>query len=397
MAAGILEGYRVLDFGRYIAAPYCCQILADMGAEVIRVERPGGEADRLRAPLDAGGASLYFVALNRNKKAITLNLDTERGRGLAQALAARVDVLVHNQPARRAERLGLAYPVLRELNPRLVYLAVSGFGAHGPGSGRVAFDAIIQAMSGAMSMTGLPGGPPTLSHIPWVDFGTALNGALAVVSALLHRERTGEGQQIDLALYGTALAFVGAYGVLAEHVRTGSVRREVGNDCIYAVGGCFPATDGQVVVNALSDPMWRSLCTAIDREDLLADGRLSSDLARYEHREIVDRALAAWTAARSTREIVETLAKAGVAAAPVQTIAGVAQDPQAQALDIWRAVKQPGVGSVPVATLPVKFSQTPGLITRAAPAAGEHNTEVYGDLLGLDGDALAALNQEGVI
>lgn len=397
MAAGILDGYRVLDFGRYIAAPYCCQLLADMGAEVIRVERPGGEADRQRAPLDANGQSLYFVTLNRNKQAVTLNLDCERGRSLLRELAGHVDVLVHNQPAPRAERLGLGYQALREGNPRLIYLAISGFGSRGPSAERVAFDAIIQALSGAMSMSGLPGNPPMLSHIPWVDFGTALYGALAVVSALLHRERTGQGQQVDLALYGTALSFVGAYGVLAEYARNGVVRRAVGNDMIYAAGGCFPAADGHVVVNALTEPMWRNLCKAIGRQELLDDSRLRSDQARYEHRGLVDEAIGGWMATRTTAEIVRVLGGAGIAVAPAQTVAALRDDPQALALDMWRDVEQPGLGAVPVANLPMKFSETPGQVQRAAPAVGADNTAVYGGLLGFGDDALSALVHEGVI
>ncbi|MFQ5860200.1 MAG: CaiB/BaiF CoA transferase family protein [Dehalococcoidia bacterium] len=395
--AAILDGIRVLDFGRYIAAPFCCQLLADMGAEVIRVERPGGEADHQRGPVGPGDRSLYFVALNRNKKAITLNLDAEEGRSLLTRLAQRVDVLVHNLPVQRAQALGLDYDSLQQANPRLVYLAVSGFGTTGPYARYTAFDAIVQAMTGAMTMTGLPGNLPTLSHIPYVDFGTALYGALAVVSALYHRERTGRGQMVDLALFATGLSFVGAYGIVAEQAVNAVVRRQVGNDMIYGVGGCYPAQDGYLVIQSLSNALWRRLCLAIERPDLLSDPRLQDDLARYQHREVVNEAVSQWTSPRPLAEAVRLLAEAGIPVGPVQSVDQLQEDPQAQALGMLPTVEQLGLGPVPVAGPAIKFSETPGRIVRPAPEVGEHNREVYGELLGLDEGELARLAQEGVI
>jgi crotonobetainyl-CoA:carnitine CoA-transferase CaiB-like acyl-CoA transferase len=380
--AGILENVRVLDFGRYIAAPFCCQLLADMGAEVVRVERPGGEVDRERGPFAANGQSLYFVTLNRNKKAITLNLNSDRGRELLLDLVKNSDVLVHNQPMGRARSLGLDYERLAGVNPRLVYLAISGFGSVGPNARDTAFDAIVQSLSGAAAMTGFPGGPPVLSHVPFVDFGTGLYGALAVSLALLHRERTGRGQSIDLALFSTGFSFVAAYGVFAEAAINGVVRERTANTMIYGVGGLYACTDGQISICSFSDPLWQRLCGAIDRIDLASDPRLRSDVARYENRKVVDGAISAWCVQRSVEQARAKLAAAGVPAGRVQAVDEAAQHPQAHALGLIQSVEQPGLGSVPVAGSAIKFSETPGIIQRPAPSVGEHNTEIYDRILG---------------
>ena len=380
--AGILEGIRVLDFGRYVAAPFCCQLLADMGAEVIRVDRPEGEPDRQRGPLGPDGQSLYFVGLNRNKKGITLNLDSHEGRSLLLDLVKQSDVLVHNQPATRTQPLGLDYPTLQQANPRLVYLAISGFGSTGPYAGYTAFDTIVQALSGAATMAGFPGEPPSLFPLPYVDFGTGLYGALAVTLALFHRQRTGQGQSVDLALFSTGLSFMGAYGVLAEAALNGVARRSVGNDLIYGVGNVYPTKDGHVVIAVIGGAMWRRLCRTIERPDLLEDPRMKNDLTRYESRDAVNEAISGWTSHRIAEEASQALAEAGIPVGKVQYVDQVAAQPQAQPLEMVTAVRQPGLGDVPVSSTAMKFSETPGSILLPAPTVGEHNQEVYNTLLG---------------
>lgn len=397
MPERILEGIRVLDFGRYVAAPYCCQILADMGADVIRVDRPGGEPDRKRGPLTASGESLYFAAINRNKKGITLNLASEKGQALLKDLVSHADVLVHNLPAGRAKALGMEYASLQKSNSRLILLALSGFGSKGPFARYSAFDGITQAISGAMSATGAPGTPPTLSHIPYVDFGTGLYGALSVALALFHRERTGKGQAVDLALLGTILSFVTSYSMVAEHAVNGVARSQVGNDFIYGVGGSFPTKDGHIVINSLSDPLWKSVCVTIGRQDLLEDPRLRNDLTRFDNREVIRPAIAAWTSQRTAEEAVAALAEAGVPVGPVLTVDRVAEDARVKAMDIIKMIDQPGIGRLPVAATPMKFSETPGRIDRPAPKVGEHNEEVYRELLGLKPEELQALVRERIL
>ena len=393
----LLDGIRVLDFGRYVAAPFCGQILADLGAEVIRVERPGGEADRTRPPLTDDGGSLYFTCLNRNKKAIVLDLRQPEGQAVLGELVEKADVLVHNLPMDRAERLGLGYGALAATNPRLIYLGISGFGTAGPRARDVAFDGIVQAMSGAMSMTGPPGPGPVLSHIPYVDFATGIYGASSIQAALFDRERTGRGHRIDVSLYGAVVSFVTAYAVVAEYALNGLVRGQIGNDFLYGTGGSFPTKDGQLVVNVFSNAMWAQLCEVIGRPELLEDPGLADDLLRYERRADVNAAIAPWISERTTQEAVQVLAEAGVAVGPVQTVDQLLTDPQVGALDAFAWVDQPGIGRVPVATPPIKVDGATAAIGRPAPAVGEHNDDVYGGLLGYDADRIAELASSGII
>ncbi len=390
----ILDGIRVLDFGRYIAAPFCCQILADMGAEVIRVERPGGEPDRQRGPFAASGQSLYFATLNRNKQAITLKQNSVRGREVLGELVKHCDVLVHNQPRGRLRELGLDYERLSALNPRLVYLAISGFGTTGPYAGDPAFDSIVQALSGAATMTGF-GEAPTLSHVPWVDFGTALYGALGVVLALFGRERTGRGREVDLALLNTGLSFVGAYGVFAEAAVNGIVRRAVGNNMIYGVGGLFRCADGALTVCTFGDALFARLCRVIGRPELLEDPALKSDVARYENRTRINEAVQAWLGGRSVAEARQILAEAGVPAGEVASVDRTLKHPQVAASGMLKRIVQPGIGEIPVATSALRFDGGTPEIERPAPAVGEHNDSVYDRLLG-PGTA-RRLRDEGVI
>ena len=393
---GILHGVTVLDFGRYIAAPFCCQLLADLGADVIRVERPGGEADRQRGPWTATGESLYFAAINRNKRAITLNVRHKKGAELLAGLVASSDVLVHNLPLSRAQSLGLDYPAMQGRNPKLVYLAISGFGATGPRANDPALDAVFQAMSGGTATNGAAGQPPIPSHIPYVDFSTGLYGALSIVSALYHRKSTGVGQMIDLALYNTALSFVVGYGLLAEFTHNGVARQHVGADFIYAAGGMYQASDGYITVNCVTNAMFESLCKVIARPDLAQDPRLQGDGPRDQHRDVINAAIAPWVAQRTSQEAVETLAKGGVPAGPVQSVAALPTDPQAQAAGSIQQVEQPGIGQVPVAPfVPRMEGSSP--IARPAPGVGQHNAEAYKALLGLDEDQLTQLAAEGAL
>jgi crotonobetainyl-CoA:carnitine CoA-transferase CaiB-like acyl-CoA transferase len=381
MMQGILDGIKVLDFGRYIAAPFCCQLLADMGAEVVRVERPGGEPDRNRGPLTADGRSLYFVALNRNKKAITLDLTIPRGREILAELVRWADVLVHNQPAERAREMGLDYERLGSINPRLVYLAVSGFGSAGPYARNLAFDPVVQAMVGAAAMTGASESP-MLSHIPYVDFGTALYGALGVTAALLERERSGKGRRLEMPLLGTGVSLVAAYGVFAEYAVNGVARRAVGNDTIYAVGGFFRCTDGELSVAVVGDALFRRLCRVIGRQDLAADPRFATDMMRYENRATINQALAEWLARLPVEKARTILADAGVPAGEVNTVDRAFEHPQLAALGIIRNLEQPGIGRVPVGGMPLIMDGIKWSEAAPAPSIGEHNLAIYDAIFG---------------
>jgi crotonobetainyl-CoA:carnitine CoA-transferase CaiB-like acyl-CoA transferase len=377
----ILENIKVLDFGRYIATPFCCQLLADMGAEVVRVERPEGEPDRNRGPLTSDGRSLYFITLNRNKKAITLDLTSPRGREVMGDLARWADVLVHNQPADRAREMGLDYERLGAINPRLIHLAVSGFGTTGPYARNFAFDPVVQSMVGAAAMTG-SNESPMLSHIPYVDFGTALYGALGVMAALLQRASTGRGQKIELPLLGTGVSWVAAYGVFAEFALNGIARNAVGNETIYAFGGLYRCSDGELSIAVVGDALFRRLCRVIERPDLLSDPRLQTDMLRYENRAVINGPLSEWLAGRMVEEARKTLADAGVPAGEVNTVARAFAHPQVAALGIVRNVEQPGVGSVPVGGMPMRLGGADWAEAAPAPGLGEHNEEIYGAIFG---------------
>ncbi|MGH7907003.1 MAG: CaiB/BaiF CoA transferase family protein, partial [Candidatus Binataceae bacterium] len=291
-------------------------------------------------------------------------------------------------------RMGLDYERLSALNPRLVYLAISGFGASGPDARHLAFDSIVQSMSGAATMSGF-GDAPALSHIPYVDFGTGLYGALGVVSALLHRERSGRGQKVDLALFNTGVSFAAAYGVFAEYAINGIIRRAVGNNMIYGVGGIYRCADGELTICCFGDALFERLCRAIGRPELRDDPRLKSDVTRYENREVVNRAISDWLSEKTVTESREKLAEAGVPAGPVETADRVLDNPQAAANRIVRNVEQPGVGMVPVAGSALQFESGASEIERPAPAIGEHNGHFYDSLLG-PGTALR-LAKDGAI
>ena len=397
MQPSILEGIRVVDLGRYLAAPYCSQLLADMGAEVIRVERPGGEVDRQRGPYTKEGHSLLFVTLNRNKKAVTLNLRSDEGYALLTQLVGKSDVLLHNLPAASAASLRVRYDDFAAQNPRLVYLSISGFGGKGPYADYPALDAVIQGMSGAMTICGTESSGPTLSHVPYVDFGTALYGALSIVSALYHRNTTGKGQSIDLALYSTALSYIGGYAIMADFVRNGAVRRHMGNDLIYGVGGCFPTKDGFAEINCLTGDMWERMCGLMQRPALLQDARFATGPGRYQHRHVINPIVQQWTMSMTTAQVVQALLDIGIPSGPVQTVDQLPSDPQVQALEMFPTVDQPGAGPIPVAGAAMKFSDTPLRITRPAPAVGEHNDEIYSHVLGLTPPDIARLRRDRVI
>jgi len=390
----ILEGIKVLDFGRYIAAPFGCQLLADLGAEVIRVERPEGEPDRNRGPLTADGRSIYFITLNRNKKAITLDLTTSLGREILDGLARWADVLVHNQPAERAREMGLDYERLGAMNPRLIHLSVSGFGTTGPYARNFAFDPVVQSMVGAAEMTGAAESP-MLSHIPYIDFGTALYGALGIMAALLQRERTGLGQHIDLPLLGTGVSIVAAYGVFAEFALNGVARRAVGNDMIYGLGGLYRCVDGELSIAVVGDALFRRLCRVIGHPELLDDARLKTDMLRYENRAIINEPLAAWLAGRTVAESRTALADAGVPCGEVNSVAQAYAHPQIAALEIVRSLDQPEVGAVPVGGMPMRLGNAEWAEAAPAPGLGEHNDEIYDSIFGVG--TAERLRAEGAI
>ena len=397
-----LEGVRVVEVGQYIAAPYCAMLLADQGAEVIKVERPdGGDPRRGYDPLvERGGkrTSGGFVPYNRNKKSVTLDLSTEPGGKVFRRLLRTADVLVENLRPGALDRAGLGVEEIQRINPRLVYCAISGYGRapgfQGPYSDRLAFDTAVQAMSGIMSVVGEAGGPPSPSVFGFADVYTAVFGAAAICMALFARERTGRGAFIDQAMYDACVSLLDRslflYG-LTGHVPSRGVDE-------YAPLGALRASDGHVAVVIPTDDMWRRFCAAIERPDLLDRADLSTVLLRSKHfPDVVRPEAEAWTRVRSRAEVVARFAEHGLPAGEVQTVDEVYACPQVDARGLLLEVDDPAMGRVRVARTPLLSPEWDGVPAGPSPQLGEHTDEVLGALPGVGPAEIAAWRAEGVI
>ncbi len=395
--AGPLTGIRVLDLGRFIACPFCGMLLADLGAEVIRVERPGGAQDRYLGLLSPSGDSYGFANQNRNKKGITLNFERdERARAILDELVRVSDVVIENFSPRAAEAMGITYERLRAVRSDIIFAHVSAFGPDGPYHHRLGFDQIAKAMSGQMAISGFPG-PPTKEQTPHVDYLTASLTAAGVVAALYHRQRTGQGQMVDTALLQTGVTLMAP--VLGEWEVGGRKRQQVGNRS-YWVGPAdlYRTRDGRWVMLAIiTNSIWRRFCRYIGREDLLQDGRFENDLARWEHRDIIDPVVAEWVASQTADEVIAAAEQIPIPCGICYDQTEVAHDPQVKARRMLVDVPLPDGGTLPVTGPPVRLSSTPPEVSRSFPAVGEHNEEIYGRLLGYGPAELERLRDEGII
>lgn len=390
-----LDNIRVLDLSRFIAGPLCAQLLGDMGAEVIKVERPGGEDARHHAPF-VEDESLYTMMYNRNKHAITLNTRSDQALEILEQLVADSDVLVENYRPGTLEAMGLGHDRLRELNPRLVVTSISGFGQTGPDSQRPLFDAIAQAMSGLMSITGQPDGEPTLTGTFVADYISGYYGALGTMFALFHRERTGEGQVVDIASLDVLFATLGTRPSQQAMFGT-SPGRNGSRDLLTAPARVFRCRDGHLYLHGGTNPLFPRLCDAMGRPELKEDSRFSSIPDRMEHVDEIEAEVRAWTEAHDLQTVCDALTEAGVPFGPVATIAEVVESPQLAAREMLERIEHSTVGEVVLPGIPVKLSGTPGAIRKAPPVVGEDNAEVYQRLLGFDRDRLEGLRRDGVI
>lgn len=391
----VLDGYRVLDLSRFIAGPLCAQMLGDMGAEVIKVERPSGEDARKHEPFYRG-ESVYTMMYNRNKYGVTLDTRHPGALALLEDLVRCSDVVVENYRPGTMERMGLGYERLRELRSDIVLVSISGFGQTGPLAQRGLFDAIAQAASGLMSLTGEPEGQPTLTGTYIADYIAGYHGAIGALLALLHRERSGEGQHVDVASLDALFSALGtwpsAVAMLGAHPgRNGS------RDLLTGPANVFPAKDGFVYIHAGTDPLFPRLCRAMAREDLLADERFRSIPGRMAHIEELEQAVTDWSTRHTCREINETLGETGIPFAEVATVEDVVTSPQIAAREMMVDVEHPTLGSLRVPGIPIKLGATPGTIRKAPPTVGEDNEQIYRGLLGRSAEDLTRLRAEGVI
>ena len=392
-----LAGVKVLDLSRVLAGPFCCMVLGDMGADVVKVERVG-RGDDVRSVGDkVGGESLYFLMMNRNKRGITLDFRHPEGIALLKALVKKADVLVENFRAGTMEKMGCGYDVLKEINPRLIMASISGFGQDGPYADYACYDMIAQAMSGLMDLTGEPDRPPVTTGTFVVDYATGLYAALGIVGALRAREATGVGEHVDVALLDTAVSFL--ITAIPEYLLLGKKMTRRGNrDRYCAPANLFRAKDGRwVFVAAANDSLFPQLVKVMGREEILQDPRFAKNDARMQYVEESEALLAEWVAARTADEVVGLIRGAGLPCAKVATIDEVVEDPQVRHREMLVEIDHPTVGRFPMHGLNIHYSHTRQEIRRPAPLLGQHNTEVYGEWLGLEAQAVARLSADKII
>jgi len=394
----LLQGIRVLDFSRYRAGPTCGQMLGDMGAEVIRVERPGGEDDRQLNPFAAGEQSSYLMFTSRNKKGITLNLRKQKGKDLLEEMVRRSDVVIENFGPEVSKRLGLDYESLKKIKPDIILVSVSAFGQYGPYSNRGGFDGIALALSGLMWVSGFPQGPPMKLGINFVDTATGIYGALGTMYALYHREKTGDGQSVDVSLLDSAVSFMES--IVAEYETVNEIRPQVGNSHTYTGPyDAYKAKDGYFFLGVVGNTIWKRFLKTMDKEELASDPRFQSDYdrARPENRQFFTDWINGWAAEKTVDEVASQFNKAGVPCARASTVPEVATDPHIRTREMLVEVEHPEVGKVPLIGIPIKLSKTPGKIKTTAPLLGEHNEEIYCDWLGCTHEEFTRLKEEGVI
>ena len=394
--AGPLEGISVVDFSQILAGPFCTMLLADMGAEVIKVERPnGGDDTRRFGPPFINGEGAAFMTLNRNKRSIVIDMKNEQGVEIAKKLVADADVLVQNFRPGVLERLGLGYEAVKAINSALVYCTISGFGITGPYKSKGGFDLVAQGMSGLMSITGFPGSPPAKVGVPIADFNTGLYSAYAILSAYINRLKTGKGQHIDASLVESAIAYT--LYESATYFATGEVSGPLGSaHRMIAPYQAFGTSDGYVNIGAANQANWERMCKAVGRDELLEDDRFTTNADRMAHIEELTTIMEQTFATRTTTEWVATLEEAGVPCGPIYDIKQVYDDPQVKAREMEVEVEHSVAGRIKNIGVPVKLSDTPGSIRFAAPALGQHTDEILGEL-GLSVDEIANMHESGAV
>ena len=392
---GVLEGIRVLDFGRYIAGPYCAALLAEHGAEVIRIEKLQGSEDRYQAPVAKSGEGALFLQMNRNKLGMTLDPMLPEGQEVVRKLVATADVVVANLPPQTLADMKLDYASLAAVKPDIILTTVTAYGRGGPYSDRVGFDGIGQVMSGAVYMTGTED-QPYRAQVPWVDFGTALHCAFGTMAALMARKMSGKGQWVEGALLATAVTFGNA--LLIEQAVIAPNRVPTGNRGQTAAPvDLFRTKDGWILAQVIGEPLYRRWAKLMGEPHWLDDPRFKDDISRGDNGAVISERMGRWCAERTTAQALEVLAKARIPSGPVLKPQQTLDDPHINAMGFFQATEFPGAPKpAPIAKAPVWLSQTPGAIRRRAPTLGEH-TEAILRSLGYDEGAIADLRSKRVI
>lgn len=393
--AGPLDGVRVLDFGRYIAGPWCAALLGDLGAEVIRIDKRGGSEDRFVGPVTDGGEGALYLQANRNKLGITLDPMKPAGREVVRRLVATADVVVANLPPQTLAAMGLDWPTLSAQNPRIVLTTISAFGSGGPYTRKLGFDGIGQAMSGSMYLSGWPG-EPMKAYVPWVDFGTASLAAFGTVAALHARSTSGLGQHVEGSLLQTALTYSNA-PLIEQRVRKLDRVATGSRSQIAGPSDAFRTADGWLLSQVIGQPLFERWCKLVGEPGLLADPRFASDPARGENGALLSERMARWCAERTTAEALAALDAANIPAGPVYSPQQAVDDPHVRAAQILRDVDFPGLPvPAPLSDTPVRFSASDAGIRTRAPLLGEH-TDAILRALGYGDAELEALRRDEVI
>ncbi|TGE39299.1 CoA transferase [Desulfosporosinus fructosivorans] len=393
---GPLAGIKVLELARTLAGPYCSMLLADMGADVLKVEQPGiGDETRGYTPPAMAGESCYYLSLNKNKQGMTLNLKTEEGKKIVKELVKDADVLIENFRTGTMEKMGLGYDVLKEINPRLVYCAVSGFGRTGPMKDEPAYDLVMQAFGGLMSVTGEADRPPVKVGFSIVDLTTGMYACIGTLLALWSREKIGRGQVVEASLLESIVSLQTylAQGVMATGKIPGRLGSGHPNLVPYQV---FETKDSYVIIAVPNEWLWRKMCDALGLDDLKDHPKFAVNANRVKYRTEFIELMTEFTRSKTTEEITEKLKEAGVPGGAINNIAEVLADPQVIHRGMIQEVEHPTIGNLKLLGIPVKLSETPGSVRMAPPTLGQNNIEVL-SRLGYSPEDITVLKDKGVI
>ena len=393
----VLSGIKVLDMSRILAGPWCAMALGDLGADVIKVENPdGGDDTRHLGTAIQGGERTYYLCVNRNKRSIAIDFRTPEGQKIIKDLAAQSDVFIENYKLGDLARYGLDYESLRALNPRLVYLSISGYGREGSNAARLGYDFILQGESGLMSVTGDPDGPPMKVGVPFVDITTGTYAAQAVLAALLAREKTGEGQLIDIALFDCALANLSI--IASNALLLGTVPRRYGNTHVdISPYETFPCSDGDIIITVANDAQFQRLCQALGRPDLAADPRFLTNDGRLKNKLALRKLLITCLATRTRDQWYEALREVDVAAGSVRNVSEAIEVAAGSGREMVVEVPHPTAGSVKLIGSPIKLRGTPVEPTVAPPTLGQHTDEILRESLGLEPKRIEELRNKGAV
>lgn len=394
--ASPLNRIKVLDLTRVLAGPYATMLLGDLGAEVIKIEQPGtGDESRNFGPFK-NGFSLYFMSVNRGKRSVTLNLKTERGRAIFKQLLNQTDILVENFRPGTMEKLGLDYGTLKSEYPSLIYAACSGFGQTGPYAQQGAYDMIIQGMGGIISITGEPGGPPVRVGTSISDITAALFTTIGILSALHHRNQTGKGQFVDVAMLDSLVAVL--ENAVVRYFATGEAPKPLGaRHPAITPFEAFASADGHVIIALGNDTLWAKFCEHVGRQELISDKRFRTNADRTENHDQLFPILSEIMSQRTTDDWIDALGTIGVPCGPINAMDKVVTHPQVQAREMITRVAHQITGEVEVPGVPIKLSETPGSVDAPAPSLGEHTAEVLTDLLKMSPDEVEQLRRDKII